>query len=401
MRGIMVRPFVINHNCALAGSGENLTLDRVMNRINGNTGNSIITHAVARHTPLDCPHDGLANIFTDDLTPEDVERINSTYTHVFVMFQDHLGPDRNGIDWGRLTRMIEPLRLPIVVFSLGVCGAADGVPAQLAADMSAEAKYFFKLLSERAVSIGVRGEMTVATLDAMGIRNYAMVGCPSAYEAGAARLVQMPHPDQVAFVAGLGLYSTRHHAEQTFFVLQSEEDLIDMVYRPGDAPPHDTTILRSSYAGYGETMMLAMALGRARMFTNPADWKQFMRQYCGLAAGTRVHGATMALNAGKPALVVAGDIRAAEMCALMAVPHLPGHCLLEMTIAQMLDAIDVEAINATYQHRYWAYVGWLSELGLYTDHGDRNPADDWPWITLAPHHAHVLRTRLMAQLRHA
>mgnify|MGYP003386426337 CR=1 FL=1 len=372
----MIRPFVLNHNCFLRPAGSPPSdLDALLREIGGNSGNSYITHALSRFTNLS-QLDGVASIFSDGaIAAIDVEDVNANFTHVFLVLQDHLRVSAGGLPWQQLSRLITRFRLPIVVFSLGANSFGQSA-RQLAQSLPPAMTHFFRLLADRAQSMGIRGAFTAEVLDHLCISNYALVGCPAWFETGPDRIVAYPPFDALKPVAATGLFS---HAEshKIQFLLQDEQLFLRSMF--AGAPPLavDAGGLVGGYPHYGACAVEAFYTGRMHFFHDMSAWKAALAQRYSFAAGTRVHGTFAAMNAGIPALCTAGDARAAEMCALFKVPHRPGLCAADMPLERLYELADPSAANAAYPALYQVFADWFESLGI-AGHGRTTEATAWP-----------------------
>lgn len=371
----MTRPFVLNHNVFRAPVTQQFSpLERVLSAIGGNSGNTYITYALARFADLD-DLNGVANAFSEEaIAAIDVDAVNEAHSHVFLCLQDHLRVSANSLPWSALSNLISRIRIPIVAFSVGA-NAID-LPAQaLAASLSPEMVQFFRLLGERAVSIGIRGHYTAEVLEALSVRNYATVGCPAWFEAGPRRCVPYPPFDPSRPVAATGLFSHPEIGKIHFF-LQDEALFLQALFAGEPPSPEHAALLKGTYPNYAACALAAFFAGRMSFFTSMDDWRAMLARHFLFAAGTRVHGTFIAMNAGLPALCTAGDMRAKEMCALFHIPHKPGICAADLPLESLYAAADPAAANAAYPQLYRRFVDWLDTLGI--NRGYRSPAPPWP-----------------------
>ena len=373
-----IRPFVLNHNVALATEamvGD--TLESALSQINGNSGNSYITYSVARHTKL-LSLEGISNFFephTDHwVTPAE---INEKFTHVFLILQDHLRLDNADLPWERATDFLMQINRPIVVFSLGANAISTSAKA-LACQLPSKMLEFFSVLSHGAESMGIRGDFTAEVLDRIGIRNHVVVGCPSLFEAGPFRMVRRAVYDPLAGIAATGLFSNTH--ENIHFFLQDEVVLLRSLFAGYPPTATDIRAIADAYPAYRACVLAARFKDRMHFFLDINEWKSSMHANFMLAAGTRLHGAIIALNQGVPALCTNGDQRAAEICRLANIPHFPGHCCLDYRPQELCEMADPTKANANYSDIYSNFRKWLVGLGIASDYSEANA----PWRIRRP-----------------
>jgi len=362
------RVFLLNTNLpppACDGDFERYYLS-----IGTNNGNAYIAYAVAKLFGLDFrPGTTLNNIWTDPLRDEQIERINTEFSHAFVILQDHLREDFAGLPFAAIARSIERIRVPLVVWSLGA-NSFNGFDMSLVDRLRPDQVRFFKVLAERALSIGIRGEYTAAVLDRLGIHNHEIVGCPSYFETGSGRLVTkkdaLPQGYRIVALGSLA----KEDADRLEYVYQSERFGMKLLHFP-DAPldERDLRELQAMSPLGRRSLLKAHRDGRARYFNRVEAWKAFLREPDLLfAMGSRVHGAIAALNVGLPALVTSGDGRARETCAYLGIPFEPRyghpHRAFEADLVSLYDRIDVDAVNRRYGQVYGTFEAWLRNMGV-------------------------------------
>ena len=376
------RPFVLNHNLSLRGCRGRLA--DVLSDINTNAGNSYIAYSIFRAFGMTAPPLGIANLF-DAITQDvgvDFDTINKEYSHALLILQDHLGSDWNSLAWDRLSSILDRVKIPVVVFGLGIRGTEVSAQ-QVVASLSPATVRFYKLLSDKAVSMGIRGTITADALEILGIKNYAVVGCPTYFEAGPGRRVKKRRITNAAKIAAMGLVSNRN-TKNAHFVLQNEMALLGALY---DSAPLTTEVSKqvvTSYEGYQDYVLGALRAGRVHFFSDIAKWKGFLRGKFDLGIGTHMHGATICLNVDIPVIVTADDLRAREMCELFGIPHFPRYGLSDHSLEELSDMASVYHINQRYDHLYGAFMEWLGKSGLPIGRHGFDDFANWPWTTLKP-----------------
>jgi hypothetical protein len=367
------RPFLLNSNiCTDAATVRNY--ETAMRAVNRNTGNSYISHAVLKGlfgsvAPISVA-DGINNIWLDKL-PQRVDEINASYSHVLLFMQDQIRVDSQFDRWDELNNFLRQIRIPIVVFSLGANCIAGWDP-NLHTKLSLGLIRFLKLLAERSAVIGIRGEFTAEVLTKLGIGNHHITGCPSYFECGRARRVVKRDWNPEAKVLATGLFSNAvHHG--LHYVLQSENVLLKALF--SGSHELDTTqrdLVDDGYPGYRECITQALREKRVSVFFDPGQWKAFIAQGFAFAVGTRLHGAIIALNAGIPALVTNGDIRAKEVTDYFGIPLRPGICGMEFGLQELYEQLDIDLLNRRYDAAFADYCAWLQLNGFSYVGGDTN-----------------------------
>ncbi|WP_158601922.1 polysaccharide pyruvyl transferase family protein [Pararobbsia silviterrae] len=349
-------PFFVNHNLSLE-AGDRVGVREIYDDINTNSGNCYISYAVSKLLSLkDCP-DGIVNVFKANPDEIDFDAINRNHSHAFFMFQDHLGGQWNAVDWTRLRAIVERIEIPCVVFSLGVSGISRD-PAVIVAGMSPDAIAFFQTLAAKSISIGVRGHITAGVLDRLGIRNYAVVGCPTFFESGPQRVVEHRPLTRDSKVAGLGLFSS-DFLTNIHYVLQSELGIIRALMDDSKLSAADLSgFNHETWPNFQASFLNALDHDRVHFFLDVERWRDFFDDVA-LAIGVRMHGAIVALNKGCPAIVAAGDVRAYEMCTLFGIPHYTNTSLHDKTPEQLVAMANPDAMNQAYPALYAKFDAWL------------------------------------------
>lgn len=244
-----------------------------------------------------------------------------------------------GFDLGGLADFLEANTRPMVVVGLG---------AQMPSNANAEieipegSKRFLKVISERCVDIGVRGEFTADVLSRLGVNNTTITGCPSYYWNldGHAEIQKKEwHPYfKVSVNGSRNVYDHSYDPEaaksaeselirfaQRYrhdYVLQNEFPEFDVLF--GNASEqsyqdlstlsrrHDLRISPEHYAAY--------VRAHCKAFFDVDEWASFIKTK-DLSIGSRFHGNLIALLNGVPAILIAHDSRTTEMAEFMKIPY--------------------------------------------------------------------------------
>jgi hypothetical protein len=369
------QPILLNSNTWTNRTGESPSFAGSMPAVNFNTGNSYIAYSVLKNlfgserVAADLP--AINNIWEDSLAGQ-AERINDGHDRVLLFLQDQIRADNSFEKWEKLNSFVEKIDVPLVVFSLGA-NSFTGWDAELHSKLNPGLVRFLHLLADRTVSLGIRGAFTAEVLTKLGIRNFQITGCPSYFECGRGRRVFKPKWEPNRKVLATGLFSTADAAE-LHYVLQSEPVLLKALFNGvRELTPTDTELLDASYPGYRESVTKALRDERVSLFFDPSRWKAFIARKFSYAIGTRLHGSIIALNAGIPALVTNGDMRAREVTEYLGIPLCPGICGCDFSLRELYEEMDIDAMNARYDSVFDDYCAWLRVNGLaLRDCGDRS-----------------------------
>lgn len=106
------------------------------------------------------------------------------YSHLFICFQSHIYPGNNQLNWNALEMLVRQVKIPVLVFSLGAICDNHQVDMELDAKLSDQMISCLRVISEKSIQIGIRGEYTKSILNKIGVRNTTIIGCPSFFEMG-------------------------------------------------------------------------------------------------------------------------------------------------------------------------------------------------------------------------
>jgi hypothetical protein len=360
-------PFILNSNLATITTSKHSHLD-LSHAMAGNSGNPYITHAmlksVGMHSSLLHADQQVRNVWEDTLP--DPDWVNANYSHCFLTLQDQFQASRpNYIASGRIeaiTRFVNALKIPLVTYSVGTNFAPDDTSRRICDELC----LLLQAISGKCASIGIRGEITNEALAKIGVTNAKVIGCPTYFENGAARILKKKPLTPDVGILGTGLFST-HAPNPIHFIAQSET--LGMKLALGGAPePDDIKELlacANAYPGYANAFLRSLKSGRVHAFHDMDVWRHYITSSdIVFAAGTRLHGSIMAINSGVPAVCTAGDTRASETCAHLGIPHRPGLCGLDAEPAELLASLDIDALNTRYRETFDIYAHWLEENNL-------------------------------------
>ena len=96
----------------------------------------------------------------------------------------------------------------------------------------------------------------------------------------------------------------------------------------------------------------------------------------------RDYGTIVALNAGIPALVTNGDMRAKEVTDYLGIPLSPGICGSDFDLRELYELFDTDAINRRYDAVFTNYCDWLHLNGLSYSQGSQAICSDIVHIQL-------------------
>lgn len=330
-----------------------------------NIGDGYISYAFLKALfgrPLRVDH--IPDALENDLSDQLAEEINSNYSHLVYSLRDAIREDFSVLPFDRSVRFLEKIKIPVVPLSL-CANSFNGYDLSLTERLSADQKRFFALLSEKSKLIGVRGNFSAEILNRLGIKNVKVIGCPSYFENGPARLVQKKpwDADKVITTAtffNMGLPRTSH-------LLQDELYFINLLYLDKALPPTSNVTAQPFNLDEIPTsfQLLAKAMaGRLEFFSDYNRWAEFFKSndHC-LTIGTRLHSGIFSINCGVPAIVTNPDARARETCEYLRIPYDPSiHS--RSNVREIFENLDLSEMNNAYPALHKEFLDFLDAVGL-------------------------------------
>ncbi|MGY0006337.1 polysaccharide pyruvyl transferase family protein [Micromonospora sp. I033] len=345
------------------------------NWIGDNNGNLVFSHAAHK----------LLATSTAEITPSrfraderDADEINEKYD-VFVIplanafrrsFVHRLAP---------MTRLIERLKIPVVVLGVGVQTDIDGNREYLR-PIDEAVTAFCRAVLDRSHSIGVRGEVTESYLRTLGFSAVEQIGCPSMFLHGDSFRIEKTKPaltpdDRIALTISPYVSSmagiVRHHHERypnLRYLPQDLRTLGTLLY--GDAPElrgrSSDIPLHTSHPFFVED--------KVRMFVDPWTWMAYLSGF-DFAFGTRIHGTITALISGTPGYLFAHDSRTLELARYFDIPHrIMRDVPADIDAAQLYEEADYTALNEGHKARFAAMTAFLARHDLGHSFADGDSA---------------------------
>jgi hypothetical protein len=315
-------------------------------------------------------------------TAADADSINEQYDVYVVPLANAFRPEFENY-LTRLTRLVERLRIPVVILGVGAQSTIDYDMERLRpVDKTVQA--FTRAVLDRGPSIGVRGEFTQAYLNALGFNDVEVIGCPSMFLLGDQLHVEKKKGDlddkaRIAINVSPGVHIMAdvvngHHRRYAnlVYVAQDEDTLKLLLWREpaASAAQLEPLPLDTSHPLFREN--------RVRFFVDPWPWIAYLRDF-DFVFGTRIHGNVAGLLAGTPAYVLAHDSRTLELARYFALPHRTVRELSSETdAAELFEEADFGELNGGHPARFATFVAFLERHGLrhvFSEGEDRSAFD--------------------------
>ncbi len=296
-----------------------ITLDQAFSNSGKNTGNLLFSESLYQNIQgASKGHLG----FTDaDLEDKDC---------IVLAAANWLNSD---IDLSSLYERLRRTKLPIVIAGLGAQASLKSeIPKLKEGTLN-----LVRLIAERSNTISTRGDFSASVLEAYGIKNVSVTGCPSLLLAGNRAPAVKKFSDETK--DGIVIGGTRHGFQSANLfqihlyrqalkfnlhqVLQSE--LADMYFSlkrfsNEEILSKSSNILATLY-GENEKRVANYLTEKTHVFFDLKPWLDFMSDKT-MYVGTRLHGAIASLLAGTPATLIVHDSRTAEVAVSLNIPFI-------------------------------------------------------------------------------
>lgn len=259
---------------------------------------------------------------------------------------------------------------PITLAGLGAQSTPElNTPSKLVSILTPSKKRYFKMVSERAVSLGIRGEFTAECLELMGIHNYRIIGCPSFYKHLNGIYPRLTKPSlkktQLTVTTGNEYESRllemgmRIHSIWLMQMLTEmpksafENETISPVWVERRFPGLQVSLEEYSYYLKNYT----------RIFFSLEEWNHYYEEEgITFSYGSRFHGNMASIRNGVPALWIVHDSRTTELTRTLYVPHITMQQFSKIKYPEeLLEFCDYKDMYSHYNELCRNYVTFLEE----------------------------------------
>jgi len=256
---------------------------------------------------------------------------------------------------------------PITFAGLGA--QADSItddPQSVMDKLAPISKEFLFAVAKRCVSLGVRGKFTAECLEAVGIHNYRVIGCPSMYMTFKDGRSTLPNPHDAKTVMhitpyNLSVYETKilelGYSIKSEWIMQTydECDLKGLLINPKFP---DLSVDKKDILDYHKE--------HSHVFFSYGKWDKFLKESnFTFSFGSRFHGNVMAINAGIPALWITHDSRTQEFMDVFSLPHIKMEEMANIfNINQLIERCDYSKFYKKYPEMLKEYKKYLDENNL-------------------------------------
>jgi len=338
-----------------------------------NLGNLAFQHAVYSHLA------DAREVIPFNFIPEEVR---DRYRLICIPSANYL---HRHFDFADLAARLEATKLPLLIIGLGIQASHSLSEVVL----QPGTRRLLSLFAERCETIFVRGVHTGEFLESQGVHNFEALGCPSNF--------LQPNPN-------LGRIIARHAANlgptpaerisfaPTFYPHNAALETA-LVGEIGDAltrvvcqePQEAVSLARgtrnrtlqhwweheSGFVAALEPGQRAQLLRQMVGYFSVESWIEAYRR-SDLVIGTRIHGVSLAWQAGRPAVLIGHDMRTRELAEAMGLPLMTPEAAVQGGLVDRARALAEDVAGRYDAHRRDLAVRYVALLGR---HGV-TPAED-------------------------
>ena len=320
-------------------------------RFASNHGASFISRTMLKHFDAD---------YVDDFSNPSV--LEEKYDRCIIAFATHLTTKR---DVSYYADLIEKLRMPVFLFSLGIQDYVQDIEGEFVVHPSMQR--LLRVVSERSAEIGCRGPYTAEILQRTGIPNVRPVGCPTLFF-GCDRnfqLLKKGYRDPaIVFHRTFGLQQNLPLMQGIPLIGQDFLDEVIFVSHPGT----DQVLRKRELAEFDKQSGGALALehiqNHGKFFLNYDEWFSCIGSR-GFIFGPRLHGCIVGIVQGIPAVMTARDMRIQELSGFFKIPCLTYDEVPQFKTPQALyEWADYSQFNQGYAEKFDNYNQLLIRNGF-------------------------------------
>ena len=324
-----------------------------------------------------------------------VDVVNAEFDAVVFSAANFIRPET---DFPQEAKFFGALKVPRVLVGAGI----QDIPQDGVLALKPSLRRFLEIANADFAVFGTRGTVTADVLHAMGLTRAEPLGCPSFYAFPQKVLgVVPPDLDAPASILTAGhaskrggpgaRYQTMAHLLRPFaaqaridYVIQNELFFGEAADQPAGFYDPVTKELAPDWVRdrFFSAAGPGAVVPRMHFFADTSSWRMFAAQH-EFYVGDRIHGAVIALQAGRPAAVVYKDARVRELAERIG---LPGIALKDITaetgpslLRTALGETSLARFRDTYAQALASFHHRLAAAGLaLADSGVAVPPTDLP-----------------------
>jgi hypothetical protein len=322
-------------------------------------------------------HETVDTLNIDNVSDERIEYYNQNFDYCFLRGSNYINPNAQ---WGRANELIERLKIPVIAFGIGVQIKNDDDLA-----LNEQTTRLLQQIAARSTTVAVRGELSVKVLNAIGIKNVRVIGCPTVFRHRRDRLT-IAKPD-FGELKRVGFTLRRNTPNSTVF----QRYLLHYLHRRFDLSVICAGEIEEKTIYYASRNRLADGEARTRQsvetlvekgwFYDSADplldvYKndlffaesvvEYDRQVASLdvVLGYRLHGNLLSLANQTPALYLTYDTRTREFVDTFRIPNFDVSKAEKFSFRSFYEAADFAPFERAYRRQFGELRKFLEENNM-------------------------------------
>lgn len=348
-----------------------------------NFGDFLVCDATLRLLNYDFSENVQFNVWQKEKA--ELERLKELYDCIIIRGSTYLW---EGYDLGGAADFIEFMDKPVLIFGLGA-----QAPSFKNIELEKGTIRFLKVISERAVSIGVRGQFTAEQIERHGINNVQVLGCPTFMRKHDVPTIK--HGDELERIGitltrqAKGIYGNNEEhirlvhnqllenaarlSNQSFLISQGEKEEYLISQREEGADQAVDDILKYLHFDQNDKRtkpVRDLYLKRTVAFSNMKDWEAFSKSL-DFILGFRLHGNIVALHQGVPAVFITCDSRVQEIVDFWNLPYVKSSQIVDIDIEALYQSIDYTGFPLRFSQIKNDWIDFLNKNGAKHSLGKR------------------------------
>jgi hypothetical protein len=313
-----------------------------------------------------------------EFSQKNIDRYNSEYDYCFLRGSNYI---HSYMDWEQAISVLEKLTIPVIAFGIGAQAPQTGK-----LNLSPETKRVLELLSDRCVTMGVRGAYTAEVLNDLGIKNIDIIGCPTLYRNNRPNLkITLPPLEEIESVG----YTLRREVSSIYsssvanYIKIQKEMIFELNERfsltvMAQGEIEEKIIFYRCQELFDRAVKNLISL---KWFENASDpilniyqdkmfysesvagYEDLVRKL-DLVVGYRLHGNLIALANQTPAIYCNYDSRTREFANTYKIPCYDVESGKKFVLEEYYQQELFDKFNQNYQHYYGVMSNFLSKNGM-------------------------------------
>lgn len=303
-----------------------------------------------------------------------LERLKAEYDFIILRGSTYIW---EGYDLGGAADFIEFMDKPVVLFGLGA-----QAPAFQNINIAPGTVRFLKAVSERAKSIGVRGQFTADQINRIGVKNLDVLGCPTFMrkhenhpmkERGKLNKVGVTLSRHATGIFANNEFQIRKIHRQlledaargkvSYIISQGEKEEYGISQKEENSKDLVNKILSQLGFEGKNSAVQKLYLNRTVAFSHMEEWEQFSADL-DFVIGFRLHGNIVALHQGVPAVFITCDSRVQEIADLWNLPYVKSSQVTDLNLEMLYKNADLSGYPAMFEYMKSRWIAFFKANGV-------------------------------------